>query len=173
MSVPNCYEYVCSLTSKGSHVSLSKDIVNEFVQHNGDGAGGYTHVTLYQQETPEQHKEKEKFLEEITVCALCCDDPQMFFDHVAMILYKKCKKEEYVEERWSQLLTHLWISCSMVLTKMVIQERFHKSAKILLDILQSRIKEWRKKAEGNIKKELDNDGNPTGGFVFNVVGELL
>lgn len=173
MSVQNCYEYVCSISNKGSKVALSGDLVNEFIQHNGDGAGGFTHVTLYQQETPEQHKEKEKHLEEITICALCCDDPHTFFDHVAMILYKKCKKEEYDESRWEHLLSHMWISCSMLLTKLIIQERFHKSAKVLLEILQTRIKEWRKKAEGSIKRELDKDGNPTGGLTFIMEGGIL
>lgn len=167
-------EYISKITKNGSLVALTRETVNEVVNHTGDGAGSFTNVTLYHGETPGEHRENEKMLEKVTTCALCCDDPELFYEHVSIIIpekYKRCGV--YVAEEWSRLLNHMWISCSMLLTTMVIQERYQKSAKVLLEILQTRIKEWRRKAEGKVTKDLDKDGNPTGGFTFVMEGGLL
>lgn len=173
----NVLEYIEKITEGGSRVVIDDAAADEVVNCTSDGQGSYTRVTLYREDNDSRktRREKEKLVEKVSRCALCCDDTSMFIDHVKMLAPEKYSREDPEDgaERWDRILGHIWISCSMELTKMVLKERFQKSSKILLEVLQSRIKEWRKKTEGKISKELDENGNPTGVFNFIMEGPLL
>ena len=168
-------EYINDITKRGTFVLLQKKMVNEHVESVGDGNGSYTKATLFRGETPDEYKDREHMVEAITTCAINCDpeDIRLFYDHVFMLLPKKAQQGTFDEEGLSELVRHILLSARMKLTEMVIQERFQKSANVLLTILQSRIKEWQKKAVVNGKSELDKEGKPTGNFTFIVKGDIL
>ena len=160
--VVTALEYVKRITEDGGKVLLSGNQVQERKTHQGQGRDAFFEVRVFNEEKQRQ-KVDEMFLVKISELALNVDDPRLFYEHVMLIIPKLYRNGEYDELEWTNLLKHITLSLSMLMTGKAWNERFTKSATNILSMLQTRSSAWNKKVQVSSDKKNEH-GESDGGY---------
>lgn len=84
----------------------------------------------------------------VAMALITCANPEEFYNTVRQLCPVSTEIDEY-SPIFDTIYNDKLKLVEIELTKSLLEERFNKSAKILLDVLQTRIKNWKKEDKAN------------------------
>lgn len=172
------YEYINNITANGTRVILPRKLGIEQKTTLGEPGNMICKTMWVQEETrgtkrkkydtfSDNMKKHEVILAQVTSAALNCIDSEQFYRKCFAYAPPDAKNGAYEKEKWDMLLLDLACEISCRLSDVAYIERNSKGARIALDILQSRINAWQKRAVMRLNKS-GEDGEEVATFAVSI-----